>query len=234
MRSREELAAFVESLRVPAERRAVVLEELEDHVFSAMAETEAAGTGRKEALALAFASLGAMEDLRRGFEDVESAFTLSLGDAARLGLRMAAAQIGTVVGTVILVDGMSWVIYSLISVLNWRGMPFSHWTILNLADTYCVLGAYAILAACFVAATTVFFPRRLVARVAGRPAPFAASLLLLSATAPSLAMVSVLGLVSYAEPGLVLLGLWAVGAAVLAAAILAGQAVALSRRTVVR
>ena len=63
MRTRADLARFVESLPIPAERREVVLLELEDHVFGEMAEREAAGATPAEAERAALASLG-LVDLR--------------------------------------------------------------------------------------------------------------------------------------------------------------------------
>lgn len=89
MRSRAELHAFVENLRVPASRREVILAELEDHAFGEIAEAEAAGIAAAEAERMAFVSLGPLDRLRERFERSDGAFGLLPGSAAHAGTRLA-------------------------------------------------------------------------------------------------------------------------------------------------
>ena len=87
MRTREELRAFIAALPIPDERRAVVLLELEDHVFERMAELEAAGLAAREAECMAVASLGDLD----GLAAVQRAFAPGVRVAWWLGVRVGAA-----------------------------------------------------------------------------------------------------------------------------------------------
>ena len=71
---REDLERFVASLRIPADRKAVVLAELTDHVACA---TEAARREGRDPEAAARAALGDLEALRRSLEAIEPAFRVS-------------------------------------------------------------------------------------------------------------------------------------------------------------
>jgi hypothetical protein len=66
-----DLEAFVASLKIPADRKGVVVAELTDHVACAR---EAATRGGKDPDAAATAALGNLEALRRSLEAVEPAF----------------------------------------------------------------------------------------------------------------------------------------------------------------
>jgi hypothetical protein len=91
-----ELAAFVESLRIPADRKVVVLAELSDHLACALRE------GRDPAEAL-----GDLEALRRSLEAIEPAFRVSRGRAlargaiASLLIAVALDQGGPLMGGVV-------------------------------------------------------------------------------------------------------------------------------------
>lgn len=71
---KEELERFVASLAIPAERKAIVLAELADHVASA---AEAAAREGGDAEAAGRAALGNLEALRRSLEAVEPAFRMT-------------------------------------------------------------------------------------------------------------------------------------------------------------
>ena len=94
MRSREDLVAFVARLSVPEERRAVVLLELENHVFEQMAELEASGVDPAAAEAHAVRSLGDPDALARSLTVAERAFTVTPARAIWLGLRSGALVAG--------------------------------------------------------------------------------------------------------------------------------------------
>jgi hypothetical protein len=79
-RMREEIERFVASLAIPADRKAVVLAELVDHVACA---SEAAAREGRDAEAAGRAALGNLEALRRSLEAVEPAFHVTR--AAALG-----------------------------------------------------------------------------------------------------------------------------------------------------
>jgi hypothetical protein len=79
----DELARFVDSLAIPAERKAVVLAELTDHVACA---TEAAVRAGRDPDAAARAALGDLGALRRSLEAIEPAFRVSRWRAAGHGL----------------------------------------------------------------------------------------------------------------------------------------------------
>ena len=70
----EELERFVASLAIPADRKAVVLAELSDHVACA---TEAAKREGQDPEAAGREALGNLEAMRRSLEAVEPAFRIS-------------------------------------------------------------------------------------------------------------------------------------------------------------
>ena len=80
---REEIERFVASLAIPADRKAVVLAELLDHVASA---SEAAAREGRDAEAAGRAALGNLEALRRSLEAVEPAFRTSRVQALGRGI----------------------------------------------------------------------------------------------------------------------------------------------------
>jgi len=80
---REEIERFVASLAIPADRKAVVLVELLDHVASA---SEAAAREGRDAEAAGRAALGNLEALRRSLEAVEPAFRTSRVQALGRGI----------------------------------------------------------------------------------------------------------------------------------------------------
>src|SRR5262245_2253485 len=82
-RMREELERFVASLAIPAERKAVVLAELTDHVVCAR---DAAVRDGKDPEAAERAALGDLESLRRSLEAIEPAFQISRGHAMVRGI----------------------------------------------------------------------------------------------------------------------------------------------------
>jgi hypothetical protein len=83
---RDMLERFVASLRIPAERKAVVLEELSDHAASA---GEAAKREGRDAEQAARAALGDLTALRRALEAVEPGFALTRVQAFVRGLGAA-------------------------------------------------------------------------------------------------------------------------------------------------
>ena len=97
-RMREQIEAFVASLAIPADRKAVVLAELLDHVASA--REEAARDGR-DADDAERAALGNLEAMRRSLEAVEPAFQISRGHAL-----VRALIAGAVVAIVIAFGGV--------------------------------------------------------------------------------------------------------------------------------
>ena len=80
---REELERFVASLAIPAERKAVVLAELSDHLACA---AEAATREGRDPEAAARAALGNLEALRRSLEAVEPAFRVTRARAFGRGV----------------------------------------------------------------------------------------------------------------------------------------------------
>jgi hypothetical protein len=80
---REELERFVASLAIPADRKAIVLAELLDHVACA---TEAAARDGLDPEAAGRAALGNLEALRRSLEAVEPAFRITRKHAVGRGL----------------------------------------------------------------------------------------------------------------------------------------------------
>ena len=80
---REELERFVASLAIPADRKAVVLAELADHLASAR---EAAARDGRDPEAAGRAALGNLEALRRSLEAVEPAFRINRLRAIGRGL----------------------------------------------------------------------------------------------------------------------------------------------------
>lgn len=83
---RDEIERFVASLRIPADRKAIVLAELADHVACA---TEAAARDGQDPEAAGRAALGNLEALRRSLEAVEPAFRITMRRAAGHGLLAA-------------------------------------------------------------------------------------------------------------------------------------------------
>src|SRR6478735_3674420 len=79
---KDELERFVASLAIPADRKAVVLAELSDHVASA---AEAAARDGVDPEAAGRAALGNLEALRRALEAVEPGFRVSRGHAFTRG-----------------------------------------------------------------------------------------------------------------------------------------------------
>jgi hypothetical protein len=80
---REELERFVASLAIPADRKAVVLAELVDHVESAR---EAARRDGRDPDAAAREALGDLEALRRSYEAIEPAFRVTRRHAIARGV----------------------------------------------------------------------------------------------------------------------------------------------------
>ena len=80
---RDELERFVASLAIPADRKAIVLAELADHVACA---TEAAAREGLDPEAAGRAALGNLEALRRSLEAVEPAFRVTRRRAVARGL----------------------------------------------------------------------------------------------------------------------------------------------------
>ena len=87
---RDEIEAFVASLAIPADRKAIVIAELVDHVASA---TEAAVRDGIDPEAAGRAALGNLEALRRSLEAIEPAFRITrwhaIGRGAVAGLLVA-------------------------------------------------------------------------------------------------------------------------------------------------
>jgi len=88
-----ELEGFVASLAIPADRKAVVLAELADHVACAR---EAALRDGRDVEVAARDALGNLEALRRALEAIEPGFQISRGMAATRGL-VAAGMIAVVI-----------------------------------------------------------------------------------------------------------------------------------------
>jgi len=88
----DEIARFVASLAIPADRKSVVLAELLDHAACA---TDAACREGRDPDAAARAALGDLEAMRRALEAVEPAFRVSRTHAVARGL-VAAAVIALV------------------------------------------------------------------------------------------------------------------------------------------
>lgn len=80
---RDEIERFVASLAIPADRKAIVLAELADHVACA---TDAAVRDGLDPHAAARAALGNLEALRRSLEAVEPAFRITKRHAVARGL----------------------------------------------------------------------------------------------------------------------------------------------------
>src|SRR4051812_20774407 len=80
---KDELERFVASLAIPADRKAVVLAELSDHVASA---AEAAARDGLDPEAAGRDALGNLEALRRALEAVEPGFRVSRGRAMARGI----------------------------------------------------------------------------------------------------------------------------------------------------
>jgi hypothetical protein len=80
---RAEIEAFVASLAIPADRKAIVLAELVDHVTSASEAAIREGTDPEVA---ARAALGNLEALRRSLEAVEPAFRVTRWHAIGRGV----------------------------------------------------------------------------------------------------------------------------------------------------
>src|SRR5438105_3945201 len=80
---RDEIERFVASLAIPADRKAIVIAELVDHLTSA---TEAAGRAGTDPEAAGRAALGDLEVLRRSLEAVEPAFRITRMHAVARGL----------------------------------------------------------------------------------------------------------------------------------------------------
>jgi hypothetical protein len=78
----DELEQFVASLAIPAERQAIVLAELADHVACATEEAVRRGVDPEEA---ARAALGNLESLRRALEAIEPAFRVTRLEAVVRG-----------------------------------------------------------------------------------------------------------------------------------------------------
>jgi len=79
----EELEQFVASLDIPADRKAIVLAELVDHVASA---TEAARRAGQDPETTARAAIGDLEVMRRSLEAIEPAFRITRKHALGRGL----------------------------------------------------------------------------------------------------------------------------------------------------
>ena len=93
---RAELERFVASLEIPADRKAIVLAELVDHVACA---SEAAAREGLDPEAAGRAALGNLEALRRSLEAVEPAFRITRMSAVGRGL-VAALLVAFVVDQV--------------------------------------------------------------------------------------------------------------------------------------
>ena len=88
MGTREELERFVASLAIPADRKAVVLAELSDHVACAR---EAAVRAGQDPEAAARGALGDLEAMRASLEAVEPAFRITRAHALARGLAAGVA-----------------------------------------------------------------------------------------------------------------------------------------------
>lgn len=85
-RMKDELERFVASLAIPADRKAIILAELTDHVACA---TEAAARDGLDPEAAGRAALGNLEALRRSLEAIEPAFRITMWHAVGRGLLAA-------------------------------------------------------------------------------------------------------------------------------------------------
>lgn len=158
-RSRGELQAFVSGLAIPESRKEVVLLELEDHVFSDMAESEALGLTRDEAEARAFAALGEPSALATSLVAVDASFHLSLGDALASGLRLG----GSFVFGVMLAALFSSGVYYLGAYSSWPWNLFPEGTDFRFIDSWLVTAHVLIVAACVIAFAPSGLGRKLVA-----------------------------------------------------------------------
>jgi hypothetical protein len=98
------LDCFVASLAIPADRKAVVLAELSDHVACAR---EAAMRAGRDPDAAARAALGDLAALRRTLEAIEPAFRVTRGSAIARGI-----VAGVLVAVVI--DQLGWVMFGVL------------------------------------------------------------------------------------------------------------------------
>jgi hypothetical protein len=89
----DELARFVDSLAIPADRKQVVLAELADHVASAVEAAVRSGADRDAA---ARTALGDLEALRPSFEAIEPAFATTRWRALGRGV-VAGALVAAVI-----------------------------------------------------------------------------------------------------------------------------------------
>jgi hypothetical protein len=94
LRSRAELDAFVDSLQVAAERRAIVAIELSDHVESAIEGLVRRGVSEEDALRIALGNLGEPVELSRRFTCAERCFGPLQLNAWRSGVRLGLAALG--------------------------------------------------------------------------------------------------------------------------------------------
>jgi hypothetical protein len=100
---KDELERFVASLAIPADRKAIVLAELTDHVLCAM---DVAAREGRDLEAAGRAALGNLEALRRSLEAVEPAFRITRRSAwgrgviASLLIAVSLDQGGTLMRTV--------------------------------------------------------------------------------------------------------------------------------------
>lgn len=87
---RDEIERFVASLRIPADRKAVVLAELRDHATSAAESARRAGRDEAGVEAAVREALGDLEALRGAYEAVEHGFGVSRRAAFVRGVAAAA------------------------------------------------------------------------------------------------------------------------------------------------
>jgi len=87
---RDEIERFVASLRIPAERKAVVLAELLDHAASAAEAARRAGSDEGGVEAAVREAIGDLEALRASYEAAEAGFGVSRRQAFVRGLAAAA------------------------------------------------------------------------------------------------------------------------------------------------
>ena len=80
---RDDIERFVASLAIPADRKAIIVAELVDHVTCA---TEAAVRAGADPEAAARAALGNLESLRRSLETIEPAFRITRWHAIGRGI----------------------------------------------------------------------------------------------------------------------------------------------------
>ena len=86
---RDEIERFVASLRIPEDRKAVVLEELLDHATSAAEAARRAGRDEAGVAAAVREALGDLEAQRATYESVERAFAVSRRSAFARGVGAA-------------------------------------------------------------------------------------------------------------------------------------------------